>query len=119
MKGWKTRRLNRTAQHTPTTKHAPSKAQSTAKTSAPSSFTSTTSSDREARERTLVPDLSISPTDLAVAALDEVPDGDTEPDLLEDLVGVLSVQVDRDRLVRFGLELVGKDGDGVLLERPS
>lgn len=79
----------------------------------------TTSSDREARGRTLVPDLSVSPTDLAVATLDEVPDGDTEPNLLEDLVGVLSVQVDRDRLVRFGLELVGKDGDGVLLERPS
>jgi hypothetical protein len=66
------------------------------------------------RRLTFVPDLAVAPADLAVAALDEVPDRDAEADLLQDLVGVLAVQVQGDGLVRLDRELVRQDRDRIL-----
>lgn len=63
---------------------------------------------------TLVPDLSITPADLAIAAFNEVPDGNTEADLLEHLVGVLAVQVQRDSLMRLNRELIRQDRNRIL-----
>lgn len=54
--------------------------------------------------RTLVPNSAIPPANLAVTALDNVPDGHAVSDVLENLVGVLLMEVRVDGDVRREVE---------------
>jgi hypothetical protein len=57
--------------------------------------------ERKEARRTFIPDSSIPPANFTVPTLYQIPDGHTEPDVLQDLVCVLPVEVFGDGDMRW------------------